>query len=198
MTDLKDAPFVVMTSSAHVRGKARKYGQYRNVAVVQTDGEAIPAMISDRARHMVRIVRHFGSRSVGKTPRCQYHQTLAWAETVAAHLNRMHRVSAEPITVDEIDAAIDEEFRRELIEAYGGMARYFADADASIVQRDVAGTLLRREVPNGEPIVAVAVTCPSTGREYVLRVPPTTSSAREGVAWTFGLAAEAYYPTIQS
>jgi hypothetical protein len=65
------------------------------------------------------------------------------------------------------------------------------------MQSDEAGTLLRRETI-GEPVVAVAVRCPSTGSEYMLRVPPTTKTAREGVAWTFGLAADAYQPSAQS
>ncbi|MFD4433505.1 DUF6745 domain-containing protein [Nocardia sp. NPDC058497] len=37
-----------------------------------------------------------------------------------------------------------------------------------------------------------------SNRTYWLRVPPTTRTAREGVAWTFGLAAEAYEPVQQT
>jgi hypothetical protein len=40
--------------------------------------------------------------------------------------------------------------------------------------------------------------CPSTGRDYVLRVPPTMNSAREAVAWTFGMKAEEYQPISQA
>ncbi len=35
-------------------------------------------------------------------------------------------------------------------------------------------------------------------REYFLRVPPTVRTAREAVAWTFGLAADAYRPVNES
>jgi len=35
-------------------------------------------------------------------------------------------------------------------------------------------------------------------RTYWLRVPPDTGTAREGVAWTFGLSAEEYEPLRQT
>jgi len=37
-----------------------------------------------------------------------------------------------------------------------------------------------------EPVVLVVVTCPSTGKTSMLRVPPHISSCRQAVAWTFG------------
>ena len=37
-----------------------------------------------------------------------------------------------------------------------------------------------------------------TFRRYWLRVPPNTRTAREGVAWTFGLTAEEYRPLVQT
>jgi hypothetical protein len=190
-------PFVVMTSSAQVRGKARQYGRYSNVAVIETDGETMPKMISERAKGLRRIARHFGACSVGSTSRCQYQVALGQATSLAAHLNRLHEAAngGSTITADEIDAATNETFRRDLIEAFGGIDGYMASA--TVMQSDEAGTLLRRETI-GEPVVAVAVRCPSTGSEYMLRVPPTTKTAREGVAWTFGLAADAYQPSAQS
>ncbi len=35
-------------------------------------------------------------------------------------------------------------------------------------------------------------------RTYWLRVPPSTRTAREGVAWTFGLDSAAYEPLVQT
>lgn len=78
------ARFIVMTSSASVRGKA-KLGRYRNVAVVETDGEE-PLRIDERDRHVVRIVRHYGACSEGKTERCQYQVALASAQALVAKL----------------------------------------------------------------------------------------------------------------
>jgi len=37
-----------------------------------------------------------------------------------------------------------------------------------------------------------------TVRQYVLRVPPTMTTAREAVAWTFGMDAEEYEPQMES
>jgi hypothetical protein len=37
-----------------------------------------------------------------------------------------------------------------------------------------------------------------TYKEYFLRVPPDVSSAREGVAWTFGLEPHEYAPAVES
>lgn len=102
-----------------------------------------------------------------------------------------------PVALAEIEQAHNEEYRRWLIERYGGMAPYLAAAGAETVHQDDTGRLVRRATA-GEPIVAVHVTCPSTGREYMLRVPPATKTAREGVAWTFGLSADGYQPTSQS
>ena len=76
--------FVVMTSRAGERGG---HGNYRNVRVVETDGEALPKMVSPRARHLVRIVRDLGAHYEGVTDACAYRRTLAEAEALAARLN---------------------------------------------------------------------------------------------------------------
>ena len=84
--------YIVMTSSAQVRGKA-KFGRYRNIAVVEVkDGHPTPAMISARARGVVRIVRHYGSCSVGTTERCQYERYYKQATELCETLN--HEESA--------------------------------------------------------------------------------------------------------
>lgn len=35
-------------------------------------------------------------------------------------------------------------------------------------------------------------------KEYFLRLPPEIETAREAVAWTFGLSREEYNPTVQA
>ncbi len=35
-------------------------------------------------------------------------------------------------------------------------------------------------------------------RKHVLTVPPTVESAREAVAWTFGMSAEEYAPVVET
>jgi hypothetical protein len=54
-------------------------------------------------------------------------------------------------------------------------------------------------VPGDEPIVAVEVVNSTRApdgsfKRYWLRVPPEMSTAREAVAWTFGLRATQYAP----
>jgi hypothetical protein len=78
--------YIVMTSSAKMPSSVKH--PYRNVAIVEVDDPAIyPAMISEHARNVRRIVRHFGPRATGKTERCAYRVALAEAETMAAKLN---------------------------------------------------------------------------------------------------------------
>ena len=49
--------YIVMESSAQVRGKMREFGgKYRRLAVVEVVGDEWPKMISERARGVVRIV----------------------------------------------------------------------------------------------------------------------------------------------
>ena len=53
-------------------------------------------------------------------------------------------------------------------------------------------------MPRGEPAVIVRVTCPSTGGEYRLRVPPTMQTCAAAVAWTFRKEAKEYAPTVET
>ena len=77
------------------------------------------------------------------------------------------------------------------------------ECDAKKVHTDETGVLWRVDLPNDEPLVMVEVlnSTPEpdgTRRTYFLRVPPNTRTARQGVAWTFGLAEEEYSPKFQT
>ncbi len=50
----------------------------------------------------------------------------------------------------------------------------------------------------GGYIYFVNVACPSTGRKYMLCVPPVFKRANEAVAWTFGKSAADYKPIIET
>ena len=54
--------------------------------------------------------------------------------------------------------------------------------------RDPGGErrLLQVALPGDEPLVCLAVFCPSTGRQYMLRVPPSIRSCRGAAAWIAG------------
>jgi hypothetical protein len=106
------------------------------------------------------------------------------------------------LTVDRIRAEQNLELRRVLTERYG-LDRYLDDAGATRVQADDSGVLWRLPVQGDEPLVMVEVTNATpepdgSSRRYWLRVPPDMASAREAVAWTFGLASEQYRPVRQS
>lgn len=133
----------------------------------------------------------------------------------------------QSITLDEIDQETNAEARRVLTERYG-TARYLRDSGTRVVQHDASGLLYRKDMPDDEPIVMVrvlnatpepdgvmareeateifgaaaraALNAPEGSRfkEYMLRVPPYFRTAHEAVAWTFGLEAESYHPTIES
>lgn len=90
------------------------------------------------------------------------------------------------------------ELRRVMLEHYG-FERYLAESDAKAAHKDATGVLWRIELPDDEALVMVEVVNSTpepdgTSRTYFLRVPPWVTTAREGVAWTFGLSADDYQP----
>ncbi|MFD4997645.1 DUF6745 domain-containing protein [Streptomyces buecherae] len=94
------------------------------------------------------------------------------------------------------------ELRRVMLGHYG-YDRYLSESGAQPVHRDETGVLWRIELEGDEPVVMVEVVNSTpepdgSSRTYWLRVPPRTRTAREGVAWTFGLSAEAYEPQRQT
>jgi hypothetical protein len=114
------------------------------------------------------------------------------------------------ITVAHIDREANAEVRRVMIERYRhgeevhGPAAFIRDAGAVGLDHDERyGTLWRRNVPGDEPIVAVEVVNSTRApdgsfKRYWLRVPPEMSTAREAVAWTFGLRATQYAPVKET
>lgn len=92
--------------------------------------------------------------------------------------------------------------RRVLIERYG-VENYLLDSGAVIRHHDEYGTLYVSELHNDEHIAMVRVTNATAEpngefRNYFLRVPPTIQTAREAVAWTFGLTNAEYHPEVES
>jgi hypothetical protein len=107
----------------------------------------------------------------------------------------------ETLSASEILAERNAEVRRVMVERFG-LDRFLEDANAQTldVDRDAGGErkLLRVELDEDEPLVCVSVFCPSTGRHYFLRVPPTTKTCLEAVAWTANLAPKAYRPLLET
>ncbi|MFJ8086541.1 DUF6745 domain-containing protein [Streptomyces sp. NPDC096205] len=111
----------------------------------------------------------------------------------AAFLDELSTLTPERIRDEE-----NAELRRVMLEHYG-YERYLEDSGARPVHQDETGTLWRITLVGDEPVVMVEVVNSTpepdgTHRTYWLRVPPTTMTARQGVAWTFGLDENAYAP----
>jgi hypothetical protein len=112
-------------------------------------------------------------------------------------LDELTRLTPERIRDEE-----NAELRRVMLEHYG-YDRYLEESGAVPVHRDEAGVLWRVRLVGDEDVVMVEVVNSTpepdgTHRTYWLRVPPSTRTAQEGVAWTFGLDAEAYEPLQQT
>jgi hypothetical protein len=95
----------------------------------------------------------------------------------------------ETITAEEILQERNAELRRVLLERFG-FERFMLQARAEVLDRDRdAGgerQLLRVPLDGDEDLVCASVCCPSTGRRYLLRVPPTMMTCRQAIAWTAG------------
>ncbi len=106
------------------------------------------------------------------------------------------------LTPERIRDEENAELRRVMLEYYG-YDRYLDESGAKPVHRDETGVLWRVELVGDEDVVMVEVVNSTpepdgTSRTYWLRVPPTTRTAREGVAWTFGIGADLYEPLRQT
>lgn len=200
-----DSPFVAIRSAAKMPSTC--WGRYEHVAVIETDGVTTPKMLSTRARGVKRIVWSEPKAHVGGP---QAAAARAWerALRLALHHNRLHqhKIDIKPIRAMDIDTESNEHFRRDMIEAFGGVLAYINAPGSVVVNRDKAGVLVFRNATDGFnpadgrtfPYCAVIVTCPSTGARYALRVPPWCMSARHAVAWTFGLEPSEYNPMVQT
>ncbi|WNF30655.1 hypothetical protein RI138_29620 [Streptomyces sp. C11-1] len=106
------------------------------------------------------------------------------------------------LTPERIRAEENAELRRVMLEYYG-YDRYLTESGAEPVHRDETGILWRIALDGDEDVVMVEVVNSTperdgTHRTYWLRVPPTTRTAKDGVAWTFGLEGAAYAPVRQT
>lgn len=123
-------------------------------------------------------------------------ETFAWHGTFVPDRFLQFAIKRD---VTEIFYEPNVEIRRMMLEMYG-LEAFIKDSGARKVQEDRTGALYRQTFgDNHEDIVIVHVinsTPEPDGsyNHYFLRVPPTTKTAREGVAWTFGMTADEYDP----
>ena len=71
-----------------------------------------------------------------------------------------------------------------------GHERFITEVGGIVIDRDTdtggERRLMRVPLEDDEDLVALWVICPSTDRNYVLRVPPSTLSCRHAAAWIAG------------
>lgn len=120
----------------------------------------------------------------------------------------------DTITVWSIEQEENAEVRRCMIERYlgrtpetdqlDGYGRYIRDCKAECIDDDPRfGKLWRRALSGDEPIHMVEVLNATvekdgTRHRFFLRVPPDTRTARQAVAWTFGMKSAEYVPEAES
>jgi hypothetical protein len=77
--------FIVLDKAAKMPGNC--WGRYRRVAVLEVQPGATPAMISARARGVIRVVATWEKLNVGLTERCAFERALSEAHDLARQLN---------------------------------------------------------------------------------------------------------------
>lgn len=111
---------------------------------------------------------------------------LRWRDVFITERIAFH---PELLTPQEVLEEANAELRRVMLERVG-YDRFFEQIDAEVLARDEdAGgkrRLLRVPMADDEPLVCLAVQCPSTGRQYLIRVPPTMRSCHHAAAWIAG------------
>ncbi|ADB14835.1 hypothetical protein Psta_0139 [Pirellula staleyi DSM 6068] len=168
---------------------------------------------------------HLGTLDVGNCPQIKelppQLQVTSWIEiagsgltSVPQHLEE-HGIRWRGVQIDRITAFEPEklqakiilkernaERRRVMIERMG-FDRFMLEAGAETLDRDRdpggPRELLRVPMQGDEAIVSLSCRCPSTGRHYVLRVPPTMKSCRQAAAWMAGFDdPEKYQPVKET
>ncbi|MCA9108177.1 MAG: hypothetical protein KDA83_22420, partial [Planctomycetales bacterium] len=114
------------------------------------------------------------------------------------------QIAFEPdkITSKQVLAEKNAELRRVMIERMGYL-RFSQEVGAKTLDEDTdAGgkrQLLRIEMADDEPLVGLACRCPSTDRQYFLRVPPTIETCHQAAAWMAGFEDPTLYrPQIET
>jgi hypothetical protein len=107
------------------------------------------------------------------------------------------------ITVERIKNEQNIEVRTVMLSIYGE-SRFLIDAGADLISEDECGSLFSVEIPDSEPLVMVRVTDSTPSKQgematYYLRVPPDMETAKQAVAWTFGMTnPNEYNPDIET
>jgi hypothetical protein len=95
----------------------------------------------------------------------------------------------ETITAQEVLETRNSELRRVMLERMSH-EKFLLEVNAEVLDQDhdTGGVrkLLKVNLEDDEALVAIWVICPSTDRNYVLRVPPSMKTCRQAAAWIAG------------
>ena len=157
-------------------------------------------VVSDRPR--VLLVDEQNRPHCEDGPFCEWSDGTALFAVHGTRVPEWIVMRPERITVKAILAEQNAEVRRVMLDRMG-LERFFSDAGAEPLQRDECGDLYRVDMADDEPLVFVRVlnSTPEpdgTRNQYILRVPPSMNTARNAVAWTFGLAGDNYAPEVET
>jgi hypothetical protein len=124
---------------------------------------------------------------------------LRWA---GVDVDRRIAFRPSEISLDEILQERNAERRRVLLDRFG-YGRFLQEAAAEVLDsdRDPGGKrqLVRVMLPDDEDLVAMSCYCPSTGRQYMIRVPPQTPTCRHAAAWIAGFDnPDDYRPLVET
>ena len=108
----------------------------------------------------------------------------------------------ETITAGEVLAEPNAERRRVMLERMG-YERFFDGAKARVLDKDTdpggERRLLKVVMDRDEDLVCLQVSCPSTGRRYVIRVPPKVGTCHDAAAWIAGFDdPDDYHPVAET
>ncbi|MBA3824948.1 MAG: hypothetical protein H0X24_13765 [Ktedonobacterales bacterium] len=114
------------------------------------------------------------------------------------------RVAFHPTTITAAQVLNEQnaEVRRVMLERMG-LERFIAEAQPTVrdTDRDHGGSrrLLQVAITDDEPLVTLQVRDPSTGKLYLLRVPPTMQTCHQAAAWIAGFDnPDDYHPVIEA
>lgn len=114
------------------------------------------------------------------------------------------RIAFNPaqLTAKEALTERNAEVRRVMIERMGYL-RFSQEAQAKLLDQDQDGggtrQLLSIDLDKDEPLVGLSCFCPSTGRQYFLRVPPNMKTCHQAAAWMAGFDDPSLYrPQIET
>ena len=101
---------------------------------------------------------------------------------------------SDTVTAQDIINIKNATARRECLKEFG-YERFLAEIKHDVIDRKEDYELVKINWhKEEEPICLVKVKCPSTGAYYTLRVPPTSKTVKEAVAWTFDTQEAEYLP----